>query len=180
VFPELEAEGTVSIARFTEELGRANAAANEAADSNAGPGIAAAAVESGVPIYCPAVQDSILGLQAWIYSQTSDFSLDALADMTDLTDIAYEAETAGCLLVGGGVPKNFTLQTMLVTPGAYDYAVQVTMDPEESGGLSGATLEEARSWGKLNKDASNTSVYGDATVMLPILVANAYERLADA
>lgn len=179
VFPELEAEGTVSIARFTEELGRANAAANEAADSNAGPGIAAAAVESGVPIYCPAVQDSILGLQAWIYSQTSDFSLDALADMTDLTDIAYEAETAGCLLVGGGVPKNFTLQTMLVTPGAYDYAVQVTMDPEESGGLSGATLEEARSWGKLNKDASNASVYGDATVMLPILVANAYERLAD-
>ncbi|ERH04785.1 MAG: deoxyhypusine synthase, partial [Halorubrum sp. J07HR59] len=119
-------------------------------------------------------------LQAWIYSQTSDFSLDALADMTDLTDIAYEAETAGCLLVGGGVPKNFTLQTMLVTPGAYDYAVQVTMDPEESGGLSGATLEEARSWGKLNKDASNASVYGDATVMLPILVANAYERLADA
>lgn len=179
VFPELADEGTVSIARFTRQLGRANARANDENDADAGPGIAAAAYESETPIYCPAVQDSILGLQAWIYSQTSDFSLDALVDMTDLTDIAYEADTAGCLLVGGGVPKNFTLQTMLVTPGAYDYAVQITMDPKASGGLSGATLEEARSWGKLNKDASNASVYGDATVMLPILVANAYERLAD-
>ena len=99
--------------------------------------------------------------------------------MADLTDLAFEADDAGCLLVGGGVPKNFTLQTMLVTPDAFDYAVQVTMDPEAAGGLSGATLEEARSWGKLEKDARNASVYGDATVMLPILVANAYERLAE-
>ncbi|MFB6234490.1 MAG: deoxyhypusine synthase [Halopenitus sp.] len=177
VFPVLDEEGTVSIARLCEELGRANSEVNEAEDVDEAPGIAAAAYEHDVPIYCPAVQDSVLGLQAWMYSQTGEFTLDALADMTPLTDLAFEADDAGCLLVGGGVPKNFTLQTMLVTPRAYDYAVQVTMDPEATGGLSGATLEEARSWGKLEKDARNASVYGDATVMLPMLVAAARERV---
>ena len=179
VFPPLAEEGAVSIRRLTEELGRANAEVNEREGIDEAPGVAAAAHEAGVPIYCPAVQDSVLGLQAWIYSQTSDFSLDALADMTGLTDLAFDAERAGCLLVGGGVPKNFTLQTMLVTPGAYDYAVQITMDPEATGGLSGATLDEARSWGKLKKEARNASVYGDATVFLPLLVAAARERLGE-
>ncbi|AEH36771.1 deoxyhypusine synthase [Halopiger xanaduensis] len=180
VFPVLEEEGIVSIQRLTEELGRANAEINERDDVDEGPGIAAAAYENDVPIYCPAVQDSVLGLQAWMYSQTSDFSLDALADMTPLTDIAFEADEAGAFVVGGGVPKNFTLQTMLVSPDAYDYAVQLTMDPKQTGGLSGATLDEARSWGKLEKDAENVSVYADATITLPLVVAAARERLEDA
>jgi deoxyhypusine synthase len=177
VFPPLAEEGTVSIQRLTEELGRANAAVNEREDVTEDAGLAAAAYEADVPIYCPAVQDSVLGLQAWMYAQTSGLTLDALADMTPLTDLAYEADTAGCLLVGGGVPKNFTLQTMLVTPGAYDYAVQITMDAEATGGLSGATLDEARSWGKLEKAARNVTVLGDATVYLPLLVASVRESL---
>ncbi|WP_423995504.1 deoxyhypusine synthase [Halorubrum trapanicum] len=188
VFPALEADpdaeggsgagdDAVSIADLTRELGRANAEVNDRDDVPEGPGVAAAAYECDVPIYCPAVQDSVLGLQAWMYSQTADFTLDALADMTELTDLAFDADDAGCLLVGGGVPKNFTLQTMLVTPRAYDYAVQITMDPEATGGLSGASLDEARSWGKLEKDARNASVHGDATVMLPMLVAAARERV---
>lgn len=179
VFPVLEEEGVVSIERFVEELGRANSEVNEAEGIEEDAGIAAAAYENDVPIYCPAIQDSVLGLQAWMYSQTSQFSLDALADMTPLTDLAFDAETAGCLLVGGGVPKNFTLQTMLVVPGAYNYGVQITMDQPTTGGLSGATLDEARSWGKLEKDARNATVVGDATVFLPMLVAAAYERLDD-
>ncbi|QGN06092.1 deoxyhypusine synthase [Halorhabdus sp. CBA1104] len=177
VFPVLEAEGSVSIQRLTEELGRANSEINEREDVEEGPGIAAAAYENDVPIYCPAVQDSVLGLQAWMYNQTSDFTLDALADMTQITDIAYEAEQAGALVVGGGVPKNFVLQTMLVSPDAYDYAVQLTMDPPQTGGLSGATLDEARSWGKLEKAARNASVYADATITFPLLVAAARERI---
>jgi deoxyhypusine synthase len=177
VFPEGDEGGTVGIARFTNELGRANAEVNERENIEEDAGIAAAAYENDVPIYCPAIQDSVLGLQAWMYSQTSAFSLDALKDMTPLTDLAFDADRAGCLLVGGGVPKNFTLQTMLVVPGAYNYGVQITTDPATTGGLSGATLDEARSWGKLEKDARNATVVGDATVFLPLLVANAYERL---
>ncbi|MEF8837889.1 MAG: deoxyhypusine synthase [Haloarculaceae archaeon] len=175
--------GPISIQRLTAELGRANAAANETArergESDAGAGIAAAAWQHDVPVYCPAIQDSVLGLQTWMYGQTSDLALDALAGVGGLTDIAFEAEEAGALVVGGGVPKNFVLQTMLVTPGAYDYAVQLTMDPETTGGLSGASLEEARSWGKLETDARNASVYADATITLPLLVAAARERIGE-
>jgi deoxyhypusine synthase len=176
VFPALEAEGTVSIQRLTAQLGEANATVNDRDDIAEHQGIAATAAEHDVPVYCPAVQDSVLGIQSWIYAQTSDFSLDALADMTGLTDIAHDATQAGALVVGGGVPKNFVLQTMLVDPDAYDYAVQLTMDTPQTGGLSGATLDEARSWGKLEQAARNVSVYADATITLPLLVAAARER----
>ncbi len=175
VFPALD--GTVSIRAFTEALGRANAAVNDHEDVAAGPGIAAAAVASDVPVFAPAVQDSVLGLQAWLRSQTTDFTLDALADMDDLNDLAHDADEAGAFVVGGGVPKNYVLQTMLVAPGAYDYGVQLTMDPPRTGGLSGATLDEARSWGKLDPDARNVTVYGDATITLPLVVAGARDRL---
>jgi deoxyhypusine synthase len=176
VFPEL-GEEVVSIAEFTAALGAANAAVNEREGIDEDAGIAAAAHEQDVPIYAPAVQDSVLGLQAWLHSQVSAFSLDALSDMSDLNDLAYEADETGALVVGGGVPKNYVLQTMLVTPGAYDYAVQLTMDPPQTGGLSGATLDEARSWGKLEKEARNVSVYADATITLPLVVAGALDRL---
>ncbi|WP_436933664.1 deoxyhypusine synthase [Halovenus marina] len=179
VFPELADEGTVSIQRFTEQLGKANSKRNERDDVDEAPGIAATAYEHDVPIFCPAVQDSVLGIQAWVYSQTSDFSLDALADMTMLNDLAHESERAGAMVVGGGVPKNYVLQTMLVAPDAYDYGVQLTMDPPRTGGLSGATLDEARSWGKLEPSARNISVYGDATVTLPLVVAGARDALAE-
>jgi deoxyhypusine synthase len=170
-------EEVVSIATFTSELGRANAAVNEREGIEENPGIAAAAHEHDVPIHVPAIQDSVLGLQAWLHSQVSGFSLDALADMSPLNDLAHEAESTAALIVGGGVPKNYVLQTMLVTPGAYDYAVQLTMDPPQTGGLSGATLDEARSWGKLKKDARNVSVYADATITLPLVVAGALDSL---
>jgi deoxyhypusine synthase len=175
VFPHVER--TVSIQEFTAELGRANLERNRADDVTEDAGIAAAAYEHDVPVYVPAIQDSVLGIQAWMYSQISEFSLDALADMTHISDLAFEAEKAGAMVVGGGVPKNYVLQTMLTVPEAYDYAVQLTMDPEETGGLSGATLEEARSWGKLEKTARNVSVVGDATITLPLVVAAARERL---
>lgn len=175
VFTELERQ--VSIQELTAELGRANAEINSDEGIEEDAGIAAAAHEADVPIYCPAIQDSVLGLQAWIYSQTSEFSLDALADMTHLNDLAYHAERTGAFVVGGGVPKNYVLQTMLVTPTAYDYAVQLTMDSPSTGGLSGATLDEARSWGKIEKAGKNASVYADATITLPLVVAAARERI---
>jgi deoxyhypusine synthase len=174
VFPQFD--DSASIQEFTAELGRANAAVNEREEIEEDQGIAAAAYEHDVPIYVPAIQDSVLGLQAWLYSQVNPFSLDALSDMSGLNDLAYEADSAGAFVVGGGVPKNYVLQTMLVTPEAYDYAVQLTMDPPQTGGLSGATLDEARSWGKLEKDAQNVSLYADATITLPLVVAGALDR----
>ena len=176
VFPRVERR--VSIREFTTVLGEANAEQNEALGVEGDPGVAAAAAAADVPVYAPAIQDSVLGIQSWVYSQTSEFGLDALSDMTELSDLAAGADRAGALLVGGGVPKNYVLQTMLTVPGAYDYGVQLTMDPPHTAGLSGATLDEARSWGKLEPDARNVTVVGDATVHLPILAAAARERLA--
>jgi deoxyhypusine synthase len=176
VFPSLAEASPVSIQALVAELGRENGSVNAEEGLAADPGIAAAAAANDVPVYCPAIQDSVLGLQAWMYGQTSALQVDAFADVGTITDQAFDAERAGALVVGGGVPKNFVLQTMLVAPDAYDYAVQLTMDPPHTGGLSGATLDESRSWGKLETAARNVSVYADATITFPLLVAAARER----
>ncbi len=137
------------------------------------------AYEMGVPVYCPAVQDSVIGLQAWLYNQMNKMHVDAFKDMRDLMDTCYGAKRTGALLIGGGVPKNYILQCMLVTPrGGYDYVIQVTMDRAETGGLSGATLDEARSWGKVGENAEAVQVICDATIALPIMVAAVNERRA--
>jgi deoxyhypusine synthase len=141
-------------------------------------GILSTAAAKGVPVYCPAVADSMIGLQCWLFSQSGKISVDAFSDMRDLIDLCFTAEKAGALLVGGGVPKNFILQSMLMTPRGFTYAVQLTGDRPDLGGLSGATLDEARSWGKITEDASAVTVYGDATITLPMLVAAVLERIA--
>ena len=131
------------------------------------------AYDMGIPVYCPAIQDSIIGLQAWLYKQTKPLNVDVFADMRGLIDRCFEAKRAGVMIIGGGVPKNFILQSMLVTPRSFDYAIQLTMDRPETGGLSGATLDEARSWGKIGENARSVTVYSDATITLPMIVAAA-------
>ena len=136
------------------------------------------AAEMGVPIYCPALQDSVMGLQAWLYKEGNPLHVDAFADMHEYMEICYKAESAGVLLLGGGVPKNYILQSMLVTPKSFDYAIQLTMDRPETGGLSGATLDEAKSWGKVGENAKSVTVYADATITFPIIVAAVRTRLS--
>ena len=131
------------------------------------------AYDMNVPVYCPAIQDSIIGLQAWLYKQTKPLNIDVFEDMRGLIDRCFDAKRAGVMIIGGGVPKNFILQSMLVTPRSFDYAIALTMDRPETGGLSGATLDEARSWGKIGENARSVTVYSDATITLPIIVAAA-------
>jgi deoxyhypusine synthase len=135
------------------------------------------AAEMEVPIYCPALQDSVIGLQGWLYKEGNPLHVDAFADMHEYMEICYEAESAGVLLLGGGVPKNYILQSMLMTPKSFDYAIQLTMDRPETGGLSGATLDEAKSWGKVGENAKSVTVCADATITLPIMVAAVRTRL---
>ncbi|AKB41550.1 deoxyhypusine synthase [Methanosarcina mazei] len=136
------------------------------------------AAEMGVPVYCPALQDSVIGLQAWLYKEGNPLHVDAFADMHEFMDICYGAESAGAMLLGGGVPKNYILQSMLVTPRSFDYAIQLTMDRPETGGLSGATLDEAQSWGKVGEDAKSVTVYADSTITLPLIVSAVRTRLS--
>ncbi|MCP1715791.1 deoxyhypusine synthase [Methanocalculus alkaliphilus] len=141
-------------------------------------GILATAARKEIPVYCPAVQDSMIGLQYWLFSQTNKVTIDAFADMKPLMNRCFAAEKAGAFIVGGGVPKNFILQSMLMTENGFTYAVQLTGDRPDLGGLSGATLDEARSWGKITEEARAVTVYGDATITLPLLIAATLERLA--
>lgn len=135
------------------------------------------AYDARVPVFCPALPDSMIGLQAWMHTQTKSLNVDAFADIREIVDICYEAEASGIVIVGGGAPKNFALQSMLVTPRSFDLAVQLTTDTPENGGLSGATLSEAISWGKVSAKARYVTVYGDATITFPLMVAAALERL---
>ena len=141
-------------------------------------GILATAAKNDIPVYCPAFQDSVLGLQYWMYSQFHKKTiLDAIGDMHNLMNTAFNVKKAGAVFVGGGVPKNFTLQTMLMTENAFTYVIQLTGDRPDLGGLSGATLDEAKSWGKIGEGGVGITVYGDATITLPVLATATLERL---
>ncbi len=165
-FGELAPRAPLSVRAFLAEVGSALPS-----------GILASAARKGVPVFCPALADSMVGLQHWLYTQVHRPVLDGLGDMQDLLSLCFAAESAGALLIGGGVPKNYILQGMLMTPKGFDYAIQLTGDRPDLGGLSGATLDEARSWGKITATARAVTVYGDATITLPLLVAAVRERL---
>jgi deoxyhypusine synthase len=166
VFGELEPGSTISISGLLEHIG-----------NHTKSGILHTAARKKIPVYNPAVQDSMIGLQYWLFSQTTKVTVDAFADMPALMNRCFTAKKAGAMLVGGGVPKNFILQSMLMTPNGFSYAVQLTGDRPDLGGLSGATLDEARSWGKITEEAQAVTVYGDATITLPVMAAAVMERL---
>jgi len=120
-----------------------------------------------VPIFCPAFTDSGLALQLGFHHQS--LNLNHFEDMRKLVDLAWDAKHAGVCVVGGGVPKNFIMQSLQFCPNSAKYALQITLDRPETGGLSGATLNEAISWGKVNKNAKLSTIISDATIALPII-----------
>ncbi len=135
-----------------------------------------AAHEMEVPVFSPAITDSMLGLQLFFFSQTGTLVLNAVKDMREMAQLVIEAERVGALLLGGGVPKHYILGACLLR-GGIDYGIQVTLDREEAGSLSGAKLEEGISWGKTARHARVVSVTGDVTLVLPLLVASLMERM---
>jgi deoxyhypusine synthase len=168
IFSELPGGSTLSIADLLHTIG-----------TQLSGGILARAAAHDMPVYCPAIQDSMIGLQYWLFDQTHSVTIDAFRDMHGLMDRCFSAKRAGALLIGGGVPKNYIFQSMLMTPEGFDYAVQLTGDRPDLGGLSGATLDEAKSWGKITGEARAVTVYGDATITLPLLVAAVLERMGE-
>ncbi|MFX1343795.1 MAG: deoxyhypusine synthase family protein [Promethearchaeota archaeon] len=121
-----------------------------------------------IPIFCPAFTDSGLALQIGLHNQK--INLNHFADMIEMVNLAWDAKKAGVCFVGGGVPKNFIMQSLQFCPNSATYAIQITMDRPETGGLSGATLREAISWGKVNENAKYSTVISDATIALPIIL----------
>ncbi len=134
------------------------------------------AAEKNVPIYAPGLIDSMLGLQLWMFTQENQLTLDAPGDMHELSDIVYGSKKVATVILGGGLPKHYALASNILT-GGVDAAIQVTLDRSEAGSLGGAPLEEAKSWAKAKCGSKLVTVIGDATIIFPLMVAGAREKL---
>lgn len=138
--------------------------------------ILATAARKKVPIICPAFVDSIAGFHLWVFGQDKKIVIDPLLDTNRLMDAIYEAKKVGIIILGGGTPKHFALFASTFREGV-DSAVQITMDRPEPGGLSGAPLEEAISWGKIKPEGKGVTVICDATIAFPLMIAAALEEI---
>ncbi|MFX1505466.1 MAG: deoxyhypusine synthase [Promethearchaeota archaeon] len=131
-----------------------------------------------VPIFSPSFVDSMLGVQTWLFSQTAPLYIDVLKDHSEFTKIVYETERMGALFLGGGVPKHFIMNGSQLHDGL-SYAIQITLDRPEHGGVSGARVKEAVSWGKVASTAKWVDITSDVTLVLPLLISGILSRLSD-
>ena len=149
------------------------------------------AAEVGAPIFCPALSDSSIGIALTAYrlarlrAGKQALAIDPIQDNLEILEIKRRAAKTAALYVGGGVPKNYIqqLKPMADIAGVkvegHSYAVQITTDDPKWGGLSGCTLEESQSWGKLTSKAHHATVYMDATIGLPLLFKALVERRSE-
>ena len=93
-----------------------------------------------------------------------------------VSDFVHSSKRLGALMLGGGISKHHTIWWSQFKEGL-DKAVYITTAPEWDGSLSGARLREAVSWGKVKEDADYVTIEGDATVLLPLMIASLYQRL---
>jgi len=130
-----------------------------------------------IPIFCPAISDSGIGLMIWgQISQGKKIDVNAFEDLKEILDIAWTSKKAGVFYVNGGVPKNYIQQAMQLSPKKASYGVQITMDSEHSGGSSGAPLREGISWGKMDEKAKFVDLKVDSTIALPLIFSALKDR----
>lgn len=138
----------------------------------------ASAYKNGVPLYISTLKDSSLALNLAVHRLGGkEYRLDFAREILEQAAILYGSEKSGILELGGGVPKNTAQQTgplldqiLRRNDGGHDYIIQITDARPDTGGLSGATLQEGKSWGKIQDAHSGmVTVYADATIAFPIL-----------
>jgi deoxyhypusine synthase len=136
------------------------------------------AYEHKVPVYMPAISDSSIGLNMLpLLFEDKSILPNVILDVAESAAILWKSERSGGLELGGGVPKNFFQQTgpalyqiLKIKEGGQDYLIQITDARPDTGGLSGATLQEGKSWGKIKTShKDNIIVYGDSSVYFPLL-----------
>lgn len=131
------------------------------------------AAKNEIPIYVPGITDGAFGSQLWLFKQQhNDFNIDIMKDEQELADIVFSAKKTGAIMIGGGISKHHVIWWNQFR-GGLEYAVYLTTAEEWDGSLSGARIREAVSWGKVKENAQYTTVEGDATITLPMLVASA-------
>jgi deoxyhypusine synthase len=157
-------------------------------ENNGGPkvddSVVWAAYKKNVPIFVPAFSDCSAGF-GFVVHQTQNpdnhCSIDSAKDFLELTKIKLASKDTGIFMIGGGVPKNFTQDIVVAADilqedaSMHKYAVQITVADERDGALSGSTLKEASSWGKV-ETTYEQMVYSEATVAMPLIVGYAYHK----
>jgi deoxyhypusine synthase len=129
-----------------------------------------------IPMFIPGIVDGAVGTQLWLFWQThKDFRIDLFRDQQELCDIVLNAKRLGALLVGGGISKHHTLWWSQFK-GGLEYAIYITTAVEWDGSLSGARTREAISWGKLKANAKHITLEGDASLLLPLMIAGVLEN----
>jgi deoxyhypusine synthase len=127
-----------------------------------------------IKIYCPAITDGALGDQIYFFKyKKPDFKLDVAEDIKEISDSTINVKKTGLIILGAGVIKHHILNANAFRNGA-DYAVYINNAQEFDGSDAGALPEEAISWGKLKPECESIKVYGDATILFPILVAETF------
>jgi deoxyhypusine synthase len=143
----------------------------------------ATAAKYDVPVFTSSPGDSSIGMNvAAMKLRGGETTIDPDLDVLQSTSVVYDAEVNGVVILGGGSPKNFYLQTqptlwqiLDLNRGGHEYVLQISTDSPQWGGLSGATPSEAISWGKVQADMlkNHVVVYSDATVAAPLVFAHA-------
>ncbi|MDP7116264.1 MAG: deoxyhypusine synthase [Candidatus Woesearchaeota archaeon] len=137
------------------------------------------ATKNNVPIYCPAVTDGALGFHLYMFQQKhDDFIIDVVKDFKSILLSTSQDEKKGVISLGGSVSKHHAIFACLLN-GGLDYAVYLTTASPTSGSMSGATTEEAKSWGKVKDDSDVATVKGDVTITFPLLIMAALDKLSD-
>ncbi len=148
------------------------------------PSIVHSAYKHEVPIFCPAFSDCSAGFGLVVHQTNHPdchVTIDSVRDFRELTELKIAAGESGLLMIGGGVPKNFAQDTVVAAEllgkdvPMHRYAVQITVADERDGGLSGSTLREASSWGKVNT-SDEQMIYAEATLVFPLIASYAYHR----
>jgi deoxyhypusine synthase len=149
--------------------------------------ILATAARRGIPVFSPALIDSSIGIGLTLYYQSHRgqprFILDSIRDNYELVQILVHSPRTAVIYVGGGTPKNWINDGIVMANYAFEregeghfYALQITTDVPDWGGLSGSTLDEAQSWGKISKTATRATARVEASIGLPLLVGGLWDH----
>jgi len=135
--------------------------------------------KTNVPIFCPGITDGAIGFHLFMFQQThQDFIIDVVEDFKNIIFVSNYDEKKGIISLGGSISKHHAVLSGLLN-GGFDYALYMTTAHMSSGSMSGATTQEAKSWGKIKDDADAVTVIGDVSVMFPLAMCRALDILEE-
>ena len=134
------------------------------------------AAKNNIPVFCPSITDGSIGDMVYFHSyKNPGLVIDVAQDVKGINDEAISAKKSGMIILGGGLVKHHICNANLMRNGA-DYAVFVNTAQEFDGSDAGARPDEAVSWGKIKPTTDAVKIYGEATIVFPLLVAETFAR----